>query len=616
MVRTRAARIGGSLVLAASALSAALAPARADDLGDAAALARKVVEAHRSDAHRARYEVVFPDAAALPRRGSVRIEARGGRFAALESGFTLEVTESDARLVLAQWTHVPVFASRASGKRDEASLLEATLTASEGRVALVACALLAGARERPKGTPEGPGDPKAPDLGPSAESDDAWPKLALDVDGRLARRRGPYAELARRVLEEVGGRLAPPLDPLAAARGLARDLDDPDAAPRAAYLLGEMGAFEALPSLAKLGFEEARDAVRKLAALAAPRPTAALLELSARAESWDVRAWARARLEALPETRGAWPRELILAKTDAQEDALVEGLRALEAPETDELRGRVVRLLDDGRAFVRVAAAAALLRWDDFPRAREVLVATARDPKAPVEAREEAIERAASVLVPSELARALSPVLAAPDAPTEVRAQVARAFDQSEDIAAAATLASVLEAEVDRARASSSSATPTRDLRVALTQALATVASVASDAHGEEVDDVATALALSATLEPDEELRALAIHATGALPGDRGVERVKAVLEREEKLDAPSRLALRAAEIELAAAKGEDERDRLEAIADAACEAPLRSTLDRLARAARDPRARAFLLERLRARGPLGEAGIETLERR
>lgn len=612
------------LTLALLALAWLPAPARAGELEDALALARKVSEAHRSDEHRARYELLFPEARTIPRAGSVRVESRSGQFALEQSGAWLEVGDAGARVTLSSWTHVPTFAARAASKRDEGRLLEATLSPAAGRVALVACALLAGVRERPRGTVEGPGDAKDPDLsiGSDVERDD-WPRLALDVDGRRAKRRGPYAELARRILEEVarGAGLARPADLLAAARRLEPDLADADAAPRAAFLLGELGCASARGALAQLTFAEARDAAAKLAVLSAQDPQPALLDASATG-SWDVRSWARERLEADAATRGQWSWAVLEHEPAARtsDEAVVEALRALPPPPTEPRRARVFHLLDDARASVRIEAASALLRWDDLPRAREVLVAAARDEKTDPDAREDAVARLASILAPGDLLHALAPVLVSPDASLEVRAQVARALDRSANVAAAPALADTLESEVSRAaspRAGSPDAAATRDLRVALVQALASIASVTTQGSAEALEAAAPALATAAAVDPDDDLRALAIHAVGCLAGEGGGHAPKSYLDAEKARPTLAPAALRAAELEVAvAASTSNELDRLEAIADAACEAPLRSTLARLVRAARDARARTFVVARLRARGPAGQPALEALGER
>src|SRR5207237_915017 len=86
------------------------------------------------------------------------------------------------------------------------------------------------------------------------------------------------------------------------------------------------------------------------------------------------------------------------------------------------------------------------------------------------------------------------------------------------------------------------------------------------------------------------------IHAVGALADPAVGKIIEMAAESEAHRLATSRLALHATDLELAA-RSKDVAARLEAIADAVCEAPVRSTIERLATAARDPAARAALAE-------------------
>ncbi len=110
-------------------------------------------------------------------------------------------------------------------------------------------------------------------------------------------------------------------------------------------------------------------------------------------------------------------------------------------------------------------------------------------------------------------------------------------------------------------------------------------------------------------------MRALAIHAAGALGSKVADAIVRAADDAEGKRDPLAPRSHHATRLELDA-RSKDEGTRLVAIADSACEAPVRSALERLVRAAREPRARAVLVERLRARGEEGEAALEAIDRR
>jgi hypothetical protein len=579
------------------------ATARADEGQDGLALARKTVEAHRSDAHRDRFEVAYPEPRPAPRRGSARVEARSGRYVLEDTGLTLTLEGGEARLVRVSRAHVPIFAARAAGKRDEARLLEARVPAARARTALVALAVLATAQLVPKGAAGAEEDP----------SEEAGTKLVLDLDGRLGERTGPFADLGRTLLEELGKEsgLGPPLDADAALRRLASDLSRGEpAASRAAFVLGDAGFLAALPALAALEGEDARDARAKIAALADKAPRERLLELSTGSGSWDVRAWARERLELDPKGRADWIAAALAPKTP--EDALVEALRAASPVprETGEA------LLDDPRPAVRVEAAGALLRAKlATERARDVLLAVVDDPRVAGDARENAIARLASALSPAELAAALGPLLGARAVPASVRAQAARALDQAEASGAAAALAAALEVELGRAppRDSGSGAEDpaARDLRIALVAALATLASKAAGADADSAEPAFHALVEAAAGDPDDEIRALAIHGVASLPGKSGEQAARAALAAERSRKQPSEQAQRAAEIEVEARGGD-----LRSIADAVCDAPLRGTFERLVRAAREPGAKATLVEELKARGPAGEAGLEAIAHR
>src|SRR5205807_1770499 len=91
---TRDMRVAPFLVLLAL-----LAPARAEPGKDASALARRIVEEHRSDPHRERIEVVLSEPGAVPARGEARIEIRRGRHAPEETLLALTLEPTGARLV-------------------------------------------------------------------------------------------------------------------------------------------------------------------------------------------------------------------------------------------------------------------------------------------------------------------------------------------------------------------------------------------------------------------------------------------------------------------------------------------------------------------------------------
>ena len=132
---------------------------------------------------------------------------------------------------------------------------------------------------------------------------------------------------------------------------------------------------------------------------------------------------------------------------------------------------------------------------------------------------------------------------------------------------------------------------------------------------GTEPEDAVRALARAAQTAPEDDVRALAIHGAGALEGPAAEKLVKAAAENEGRREPPARRARRAAEVELEA-RSADAGARLVAIADAVCEAPVRSTLERLGKAARAPAARAALLARLRDRSPEGDVGVQFLDKR
>jgi hypothetical protein len=565
--------------------------ARADTRSDALALARDLVEKHRTSEHRDRFLVSFPEAGAPPERGVARLEARTGRYEREETGITLTLAPEGARLVLVSRTHVPTFVARAAGKRDSGRLLECRVPVARARAALLALELLAGAHEKSR---QASADPLDPHLDvPEATSDGEWPRLLIDVGGRAGARRGAFADLGRLLLEDLGKELglAPPLERDAALRRLVPALDEGgDSSARAAFILGDAAFAEAWARLT-LDTDEARDARAKIRARCAKDARASLLEASTRSPSWDVRAWARERLD-----RSAWI-DAILAAKDAAEDPLVEALRAL--PRGTKADERATALLDDARPLVRIEAAAALL--GAVARARDVLVAAARDPALAAEARETAIARLAASLGPDEVEPELAPVVTDASAPPSVRAEAARALDGTGS--AVSALAQALEGELVREDASDEAR---RDLRLALIASLAGADPAAKNAEARG------ALSHAALASADEDVRRLAIHAVGSL--EEGEQTVATALENESARQPASPGARRAAELETVA-RSKDEPARLDAIADAACEAPLRVTLARLARAARDPHARALLRKRLVERGELGEVGLEVLDK-
>jgi hypothetical protein len=590
----------------------AVGEARADVAQDALALARATADAHRSEEHKARMTVAFPAPGAVPGRGEARLEARSGRYALEQTGYVLVLEPEGARLSLVSWTHIPVFAARAARKRDPSRLLEARVPVARARTVLLALELLAAAHEKPKDeTALDPLDPRYDE--PEATREYLWPRLAVTLDGRHAPRRGEFAELARYLLEDLGKEqgLAPPLERDAALRRLLPAFKGGgDGAARAAFVLGDAAFPEAYPALAALGTEEARDACEKIAALAAPDARPRLLELSTRSASWDVRAWARERL-ASPRGSAVLPssdwRAALLAAKAAPEDALVEAIAAVDSADALD---RLSELSRDARPLVQVEAAGALLRLVGDPRARATLVQVAASASAPTEARETAVARLSAALRPGDLAEALAPILADPGAPASVRSEAVRGLDQSEAVGAEGALAQALDLELTRRPTDDAS----HDLRLALVAALSTIAAKTSILDAK--DEVALeGLGHAAQLDPDDEVRAVAIHAAGALASEEAGKIVKTAAEAEGSREPASPRARHAAELE-AAARADDEMVRLLAIADAACEAPVRSALERLVRAARAPRARAVLEERLRARGEEGEAALEVLERR
>lgn len=604
------ARFSAPLLLLLLAAAPARA-ARADAREDALALARSVVEKHRSESHRGRFEVVLPEPKAAPEKGSARLEARSGRYAIEERGYALVLDATGARLTVIARTHIPVFAARASHKRDTGQLLEASVPIARARVALLALELIAGAREKAKdGARPDPLDPRLDQ--PEASGEEDWPRLAVTGDGRRASRRGAFAELARRLLDDLAAEmgLSDPLDRDAALGRLVAALaGSPDEAARAAFILGDAAFLGAWPALSKLSFEEARDAREKIAARSAKDARGALLALSTGASSWDVRCWARERLPGRE-----WIAALLASK-DASEDALVEALSAVEA--RDDASGeRTAPFMEDARPSVRAEAAATVLRLTGATRARDILVTLAASSAVPEDVRETAVARLGASLTPTELGTALSPIVTDPDAPPPVRAQAARSLDQGEAVSATPALVRALEGELARswgadARADDAS----HDLRRALVAALSTVA-VKARSMGSPGEEALRTLGRAAVTAREDDVRALAIHAAGALPGETADKIVEAAALTESKREPPARLSRRAAELETAArAKGED-GPRLVAFADSVCEAPVRSTLERLAVAARSPAARAVLVDRLKARGADGEVGLQVLERR
>jgi len=597
------ASLGLVLVLALAGV------ARADGRGDAVSLARSTVEKHRSEGHKARFLVQLPEPGEEPRRGSARLEARSGRYAIEERGYSLVLDESGARLTVCARTHIPTFAARAAGRRDSASLLEARLPSARARVALLALEVLANGRETPRDEPSaGPLDPRL-DL-PEPGGDEEGPRLSVELapggreSARRTSRRGAFAELARRLLDDLGAEsgLSDPEDRDDALRRLLPALKGAESA-RAAFILGDAAFPEAWPRLQGLEFEEARDAREKIAARWAKDARARLVALSTRSPSWDVRRWARERL-----APAEWTRALLEA-SDAPEDALIEALAALDVRD-DGLSEKISKLADDPRPLVRVEAAAALARLTRSPRAKQVLAAVSSSKDVPAEARETAIARLGAVVAPSELGPLLAPIVTDPDAPASVRAQAARALDQAEAVSAAEPLAHALEKDLERAPSDEAA----HDLRLALVAALSTVAAKAA-LLGSPSPEAVRALGAAALVDTDEEdVRALAIHAAGALAGADADRIVAKAAESEAARDPPARLARRAADLETAA-RSKDEAARLLAVADSACEAPLRSTLDRLAKAARSSGdARTLLIERLRSRGADGELGLRVVE--
>jgi hypothetical protein len=370
-----------------------------------------------------------------------------------------------------------------------------------------------------------------------------------------------------------------------------------DAAARAAFILGDAAFPEAWPRLAVLEGEEARDAREKIAALAGKDGRTRLLALQARSASWDVRRWARERLG------GTEWIAVILAHDDAPREALEEAIAAVSSAEDAE---RVARFVDDPRPSLRIEAAAALLRLTGIAHGREMLERAALDAAIPDDARETAIARLAALVPRAELAAALAPIVVDAAAPPSVRAEAARALDQAEATNAAGALVQALDGEVQHPAAGE----PEHDLKLALVAALATFAT-----RDAEEGTALEALGRAAAGDPDDAVRALAIHAAGALDSRRAGEIVKTADEVEGGRDPVSPRARHAALLEVEARSPKDGA-RLVAIADAACEAPVRSALERLVRAARDPEARAIVVGRLRARGDEGEPVLEVLEGR
>lgn len=567
-----------------------------------------MVAAHRSEEHAARFAVAFPPPGTGPATGEVRIEARSGRYAVEEACWSLVLDPSGARLSLVARTHIPTFAARAARRRDSFRLEEATVPIERARTVLLALELLAQARETPLGGEGAPLGLDAPDLDEPGSSEEGWPRLALalgDEKGtRHALRRGAFAELARLVLAELGRErgLAPPLERDAALRRLVPLLaGTQDAASRAAFVLGDEAFPEAWARLAALDFEEARDAREKIAALAGKDGRARLLALQARSSSWDVRSWARERLG------GSDWIAFVLSNKNAPGEALEEAIAAVAS--TDDVE-RVAPFTEDPRPSVRVEAAAALLRLTGMPRGRQLLERAALDASLPEDTRETAIARLGALVAPTDLAEALASIVSDPGAPPSVRAEAARHLDQAEATAAGAALAQALDGEI----VNPGKDEPGHDLRMALVAALATVAT--KDALAEGKRELAlTALGHAASADPDDEVRALAIHAAGALCSKLADAIVKAADDAEGQRDPLAPRSHHATRLELDA-RSKDEGTRLVAIADAACEAPVRSALERLVRAAREPRARSVLVERLRARGDEGEAALEAIDRR
>jgi hypothetical protein len=600
------------LVLALALVPAARA--RADAAADALALARTMVSTHRSEQHAARFAVAFPPPGATPVTGEARIEARSGRYAVEDASWSLVLDAAGARLSLVARTHIPTFAARAARKRDSFRLEEVAVPIERARTVLLALELLAQARETPLGEEGAALGPDAPDLDESASSEEAWPRLALalgDEKGtRHALRHGAFAELARLVLAELGKErgLAPPLERDAALRRLVPQLAGAsDAASRAAFILGDEAFPEAWPKLAALDFEEARDARAKIAALAGEEGRARLLALQARSASWDVRKWARERLG------GTEWIAFVLANKDAPGEALEEAIAAVTSTDDAE---RLAPFAEDPRPSVRVEAAAALLRLTGMPRGRQLLEKAALDASLPEDVRETAIGRLAALVGPEGLAPTLGSIVSDPTAPPGVRAEAARHLDEAEATAAEPALAQALDGEI----VNPGKDEPGHDLRVALVAALATMATKDALAEGNPASPTKREVALeslgrAASADPDDEVRALAIHAAGALGSKLAETIVKEADEVEGKRDPLAPRSHHATRLELDA-RSKDEGTRLLAIADAACEAPVRSVLERLVRAAREPRARAVLEGRLRARGEEGEAALEAIERR